>query len=174
MKINRWVLVVGACLVVPLLVVLAKGTGLDPTFVASPLIDQPAPEFRLVDLEGEEHVLSEYRGRPVVINFWATYCVPCLIEHPVFMWAKDHYRDRVIFLGVVYQDDPELIRRFLAEKGAWGPSLVDPDGKVAIAYGVFGPPETFFIDSEGVVREKVISNVSGDFLVSVLDRLVEG
>lgn len=168
---NRKVLLVGLAVALPLVAMLAVAFRFDPSYVHSPLIGRPAPDFRLQDLEGDTVTLSELRGAPVVVNFWATYCVPCIQEHPLLMAASRHYEGRVHFLGVVYQDDPELIARFQRERGSWGPALLDPEGKVAIAYGVYGPPETFFIDRDGVVVDKVISAVPPDRLRSLLERL---
>ncbi len=157
---NRWVLVVGAALVVPLVVFLGLGFRADPHEIASPLLGKPAPELRLADLEGHTIDLAELAGRPVVVNFWSTWCPPCIAEHGVLLDGARRYGERVRFLGVVYQDDPDLIRDFVAQRGAWGPSLLDPGSEVAIRYGVYGPPETFFIDAQGVIRRKVIGPVA--------------
>lgn len=169
---NRRVLVAGLLVTGPLIALLAVAFRYDPNYIASPLIGKPAPNFRLVDLEGEVSELAALRGKPVVINFWATYCPPCIVEHPLLTAAAEHYRGRVHFLGVIYQDDEELIRRFVEQRGSWGPSLIDPDGKVAIGYGVYGPPETFFIDRDGTIVDKVIGQVHGDHLVETLEELL--
>ncbi|HUP21726.1 MAG TPA: TlpA disulfide reductase family protein [Thermoanaerobaculia bacterium] len=169
---NRKALLVGALVAVPLLAMLALGLGFDPRFVESPLVGAPAPSFRLMSLDGEVWDLEELRGTPVVLNFWSTWCPPCLEEHPLFMTAAQRYAGRVQFLGVVYQDDVEKIRTFSERWGAWGPALVDPDGEVAIAYGVFGPPETFFIDGGGQVVEKVIGAVRPDHLLAMLEGML--
>lgn len=172
MKVNLRVLLVGALLVVPLVVLLANGFRFDPKIVESPLVGKEAPSFLLVDLEGRSYDFEELRGQPMVINFWATYCVPCIYEHPLLIQAADHYQGRVHFLGVIYQDEPELIRAFNAERGTWGPSLVDNGGRMAIAYGVYGPPETFFIDRDGVIVHKVIGQVDGQTLVDVVEEML--
>jgi cytochrome c biogenesis protein CcmG/thiol:disulfide interchange protein DsbE len=153
--VNRTALVVGVVVAVPLVVFLALGFRTDPHSIESPLIGKPAPALRLDDLEGRTVDLAELAGRPVLINFWATWCQPCIAEHGVLLDAARRYGDRVRLLGVVYQDDPELIREFLARRGAWGPSLLDPGSEVALRYGVYGAPETFFVDGQGIVRRKV-------------------
>ena len=169
---NRKALVIGVLLVTPLLVFLALSFRSDPRQIDSPLIGKPAPVFALADLDGNVYRLAELRGRPVVLNFWATWCQPCIVEHPVLQAGARRYRGQVEFLGVVYQDEPDKIRRFITERGAWGPSLVDPDVKVAIAYGVYGAPETFFIGADGMVAEKITGPVDPRTLKRILDSLL--
>ncbi len=169
---NRNVLVAGAAIVVPLVVFLGLGFRSDPHFIESPLIGKPAPALRLTDLDGRAVDLVDLAGRPVVLNFWSTWCPPCIAEHGVLLDGARRYGDRVRFLGVVYQDDPDLIRAFVSGRGAWGPSLLDPGSEVAIRYGVYGPPETFFIDGQGVVRRKVIGPVTAGVLGAYLAELL--
>lgn len=169
---NKKVLLVGALVVVPLLAILTVSFKFDPHIIESPLVGKPAADFALRDLGGTTYHLEDLRGKPVVINFWATYCPPCIDEHPLFQEAAKFYGDDVQFLGVIYQDDPDLIRKFIAQLGSWGPTLVDPEGKVAIAYGVYGPPETFFIDQDGVIVDKVIGEVGGRYLRDAVDGLL--
>jgi cytochrome c biogenesis protein CcmG/thiol:disulfide interchange protein DsbE len=153
-RVNRRVLGVGLAVVVPLLAILFLNLGRDPRTVRSPLIGRAAPAFALVPAGGGEPVsLDSLRGRTVVVNFWATWCVPCFQEHAALTGAARALRD-VQFLGVVYEDEETRIRAFLRERGAAYPSLLDPGGKTAMAYGVFGVPETFFIDGKGRIVEK--------------------
>lgn len=169
---NRTVLFVGALLVVPLLIFLALGFRSNPHYIQSPLIGREAPTFALEDLDGTRFDLVAFRGQPVVINFWATWCQPCLYEHPILIQAAKHYEGRAQFLGIVYQDDAEPIRRFVGRRGAWGPSLIDADSQVAIAFGVYGVPETFILDSQGVIVEKVTSAVDWRTLTTIVDGLL--
>ncbi len=152
---NRAVLIAGALLTLPMLVFLAIGLQHDPRQIDSPLIGQPAPQFALQDLDGQRVSLEDLRGRPVLLNFWATYCVPCVAEHGTFQAATRRLGDEVVFLGVIYHDETALIRRFLERRGTWGQTLVDPEAQVAIAYGVYGVPETYLIDREGVIVDKL-------------------
>lgn len=171
-RLNPWILVAGLLLTVPLVLLFAKSFSFDPEFVESPLLGKPAPDFALTDLDGNTVSLSALRGRPVVLNFWASYCQPCVTEHPTFTAAAKHYRGEVEFLGIIYQDSEERISKFNQQLGAWGRSLVDPGGKVAIAYGIYGPPETFFIDRDGIIRLKVISAVHPQLMKETLDAML--
>lgn len=169
---NRRVLILGGIAVIALVVVLAQGFGSDPRSVTSPLLEKPAPEFALRDLAGQEVQLSELRGKPVVINFWATWCPPCVAEHASLQRLAIRFRGRVEFLGVIYQDDLGAIRRFLAERGEWGTTLVDPGSHTAIRYGVFGAPETFVIDADGTVTHKITGQLNERRLGEVLGSLL--
>ncbi|MXX60187.1 MAG: redoxin family protein [Holophagales bacterium] len=169
---NRKVLLVGVGISLPLLLVLGFAFRHDPQIVESPLIGKPAPSFRLADLDGNVVDLAELRGKPVVINFWATYCVPCWAEHPLLLEGSRRWQGEIHFLGVVYHDEPETIAEFNTVFGSWGPSLIDEGGRVAIAYGVYGPPETFFIDRDGVIVDKTIGPLSPDQLLDVANRML--
>ena len=169
---NRKVLVMGAAVVVPLLAVLAIGFRFDPHAIESPLIGREAPTFSLMGVDGETVDLAALRGRPVIINFWATWCQPCIYEHPILVEAARRYEGRARFLGIIYQDDPDLIRRFVDARGAWGPSLIDSGSQVAIAYGVYGAPETFILDADGMIVEKITSVVVWQTLTRLVDGLL--
>lgn len=167
---NRKVAFVGLALVLPLVVMLGFGFKSDPRLIESPLIGKAAPDFTLVDLDGRTVRLAELRGKPVFINFWATWCQPCIAEHPGLIRAAQAYRGRVEFLGVIYQDTPANIQKFTRQSGAWGPALRDDSSRVAIAYGVYGAPESFLIDENGVVVEKI----TGPIGLADLDRKLQG
>jgi cytochrome c biogenesis protein CcmG/thiol:disulfide interchange protein DsbE len=152
---NRTVLLVGIVITAALLVVLYFGLGKDPQHIDSPLIGRLAPSFALKAVgSGETIDLARYRGKPVVLNFWATWCRPCWEEHPTLTATAKSVGDQVQFVGVVFQDDESKIVDFLRERGWAYPTLVDEKGKTAIAYGVGGVPETFFLDRKGNVVAK--------------------
>ena len=125
--------------------------------VDTPIVGRPAPAFDLQTLDGGRISLAELRGSPVVLNFWASWCIPCREEAPLLTAADATYRaDGLRILGVVYQDSSENAGDFMARYGQTYPGLLDPDGRTAIDYGVFGIPETFFIDRSGVVRSRQV------------------
>lgn len=149
----RLAFVVGL-IVIPLIWVLAMGFGRNPHAVPSVLENRPAPLFTLQALEGEPMSLAALRGRPVVINFWSSWCEPCKIEHQALQAAARAYGDKVQFVGIVYQDSVEAARRYLSARGNTFPQLLDPDSRIAIDYGVAGVPESFFLDAGGTIRKK--------------------
>ena len=151
---NRSVLLIGLVITAPLVAVLASGFGKDPHTINSPLVGRNAPTFSLRQLNGGETVGLQSAQQPTVVNFWATWCRPCVQEHGVLTAAAKRYRGKVRFLGVVYEDTEERIRDYLKRSGAAYPTLIDEAGKTAIAYGVYGVPETYIIDAEGRIAYK--------------------
>jgi cytochrome c biogenesis protein CcmG, thiol:disulfide interchange protein DsbE len=157
-RVNRVALVVGALIAVPLVVFLALGFRHNPEVIESPLIGKPAPEFVLRDFAGAPIDLASLRGKPVVLNFWASWCQPCVAEHPLLVAAARRYGGEVAFVGVVPSEDTAAaVERFTQRFGKWGPVYHDADGRVSIAYGVFKLPETYFVSSDG----RIVSKVSG-------------
>lgn len=151
---NRKVLLIGAAVVIPVIVLLVMSLGRNPHKVQSPLIGKQAPSFALRSAGSEDVLdLAALRGSPVVINFWATWCVPCYQEHGVLTEGA-RQMPSVRFVGVVYDDEENKALQFLQQYGSSYPSLMDNQGKTAIAYGVYGVPETFFLDATGRIVAK--------------------
>ncbi|MHB8470461.1 MAG: TlpA family protein disulfide reductase [Gaiellaceae bacterium] len=117
----------------------------------APKIGGPAPNFTLKRIDGGGTVaLASLRGRPVVINFWASWCVPCKGEAPLLERAAQRYKARgVVFLGIDYHDVTSDARTFLAHHGVTYPTLQDGSGAVGDRYGLTGVPETYFVDRRG-------------------------
>jgi cytochrome c biogenesis protein CcmG/thiol:disulfide interchange protein DsbE len=167
--VNRTVLLSGAIITTALIAVLMSGLGRDPKHIDSPLIGNAAPAFALKTVGSGELVdVTRFRGKPMVINFWATWCGPCWEEHPILNATATLYTDRVQFLGVVFQDDERKIQEFLRQRGAAYPTVIDDRGKTAIAYGVGGVPETFILDANGTIVVKHDGPISQEQLQSYL------
>ncbi len=124
-----------------------------PIVVGSRLLDRPAPAFELTDLDGRTVRLADYAGRPVLVNFWASWCIPCRAEFPLLreVLARPDAGDLAV-LGIVYRDNVDAAREFMRAHDANWPGLLDPREEAARAYGVTLPPLTFYIDREGIVR----------------------
>lgn len=141
---------------------------------AAPQIGDEAPSFSAPLLSGGgTSSLAEHRGRPLVLNFWASWCEPCKAEAPLLDEAHDAYRGRVSFLGVDVRDARTDARAFVAEHQIGYPSVRDETRTIARAYGLTGQPETFLIDSEGIVIEHIAGPLlNGEQLFTMLDVLV--
>ena len=178
---GRWLRVTGLLIAVSTIVfavVLASRFGSDPGLVESPLIGKPAPDFELVTLDGTERVaLSDLRGDVVVINFFASWCLECRNEHDDLVATADAFSDRgVRFVQIGYQESPASSLTYLEEAGISEHTsyLADTGSRTAIAYGVFGIPETFFVDSNGIVVGKIIGESDALTLGATLDTILAG
>jgi len=170
---NRTVLLVGVVITAALVAVLFVGLGKDPGLIESPLIGKAAPAFALRQVGTQNTVdITRFKGKPLVINFWATWCVPCWEEHPVLVATARNVQPNVQFLGVVFQDEEGKILNFLAQRGSSYPTVVDEAGKTAIAYGVGGVPETFFLDANGVIVAKFIGPMSSEDIEANLRKVL--
>jgi cytochrome c biogenesis protein CcmG/thiol:disulfide interchange protein DsbE len=167
----RWLLPAAA---LPVLALLAYGFRVNHRDIPSPLVDRPAATFALTSYTGEPMSLEAHRGRVVVVNFWASWCVPaCYEEAPVLERNWRAYRERgVVVLGVDIQDKAEAGRKFIDQFSLTFPNALDPTGKVSIDYGVYGVPETFFIDARGRIRAKHVGAVTDEIFRREVDRLL--
>lgn len=155
-------------------VVLGTGFGRDPRVVESAHLDQPAPPLRGATLEGGEFDLADYDGQVRVVNVWASWCAACEREHPELIRAARRLDGQPVqFVGLNVQDDPDDALAMLDEMGHNPyPSVVDRDGRFAIDWGVFGVPETFLVDREGVVRTKQTGPVTEQWLLDGVGALL--
>jgi cytochrome c biogenesis protein CcmG/thiol:disulfide interchange protein DsbE len=139
----------------------------------APLIGSPAPDFALADLDGNPVRLGDLRGRPVIVNFWASYCASCVEEFPLLRTAiAEHRTDGLAVVGVVFQDRSEAARSFMTRMQATWPAAMDTTGEVAQAYGVFAPPESFFIDRDGRIAGRQIGELSRADLARQLEAII--
>lgn len=130
-------------------------------------VGDSAPSFALADLEGRPLRLDDLRGRPVIVNFWASWCRECVEEFPMLERALDAHRgEGLVVVGIVYQDNSEAARDFMTRMGAGWPAAMDPGDETARRFGIYAPPETFFIDPDGMVAGHQI----GLLTVADLDR----
>jgi cytochrome c biogenesis protein CcmG/thiol:disulfide interchange protein DsbE len=146
---------------------LAYGLTVDPKLVKSPLIGRPAPDFQVTRLgSGEPLKLRDLRGAPVILNFWASWCVACREEARVLQAAHERYgqgEPLVHVVGIAVQDTEEDAREFARAFGkTYYLALDAPDGTIALNYGLYGVPETFFIDAQGIIRFKTVGAVTPD------------
>ena len=170
-RLWRWLIPLAA---LPVLALLAYGFRVSPRDIRSPLLERAAPAFALTTLEGMPVSLAAYRGKVVVLNFWASWCYPaCYEEAPVLEQNWRAYRDRgVVVLGVAIQDKREASEKFVRDFGLTFPNAPDPTGKVSVDYGVYGVPETFFVDRRGLIRVKHVSAVTDAVFRQAVDRLL--
>ncbi|HEX5040217.1 MAG TPA: TlpA disulfide reductase family protein [Candidatus Limnocylindria bacterium] len=148
---------------VPVLLLALFGAVLVSRFpAASPAtVGSVAPDFAVTDLDGNPIRLADLRGRPVVVNFWASWCGPCVEEFPLLEdAARRHRADDLAIVGIVYQDRSEAARTFMSRNGASWPAAMDPGERVAGAYGILAPPETFFIGRDGTIVARQIGQLS--------------
>jgi cytochrome c biogenesis protein CcmG/thiol:disulfide interchange protein DsbE len=170
---NWKVLVAGLVPVAALVAVLASGFGKDPKALPSMLEGKAAPPFALETLDGKPVSLESLKGTPVVVNFWATWCRPCAMEHPVLLKAAQVYEPRgVRFLGILYGDEADKARAYLAREGQAYPTLLDPGQRTGIDYGVGGVPETFFIGRDGTIVRKYTGPIPWTDMVEILEELL--
>ena len=157
-----------------------KGTAHSPALHGFKLVtfDKPftAPVFQLPDLAGESRHLSDYRGQYVLLNFWATWCAPCLAEMPAMEQLYQHYRNRGFVVLAVSSDTEgrSIVQPFTEKLGVTFPVLLDPDTKISITYGARNLPISFLLDREG----RVVAAVGGarewfsEAALSVLDEII--
>ncbi len=121
-----------------------------------PAAGMPASEFSLMDLDGKSHKLEQYRGKIVLLNFWATWCKPCTTEMPAMQTVYDQLREKgFVVLAVNELEDERKVREHIEVYKHTFPVLLDQENKVANQYGVFGLPVSVFIDQNGVVQEYI-------------------
>jgi cytochrome c biogenesis protein CcmG, thiol:disulfide interchange protein DsbE len=146
----------------------ARG-GASPTAIGA-----TAPDFELVDLDGNPVQLSALRGRPVIVNFWASWCVPCAEEFPLLRDAHERHADAgLAIVGIVYQDRSQAARDFMDRQGATWIAAADPEGRIAERYEVLGPPETFLVGRDGTIEARALGQFSAAWLDAKVAAIME-
>jgi cytochrome c biogenesis protein CcmG/thiol:disulfide interchange protein DsbE len=169
--VNRFFIPFG--IFVALVVMLGVGLSLNPREVPSPFIGRPAPDFRLPHLQepGKSFSPAEVKGKVWVLNVWASWCAPCREEHPLMTALARSGLAPVV--GLNYKDKREDAIRWLKQYGdPYLVSVSDIDGRVGIDYGVYGVPETYVIDKQGVIRYKRVGPVTPEILKEKIAPLI--
>ncbi|MCS6935975.1 MAG: TlpA family protein disulfide reductase [Candidatus Bipolaricaulota bacterium] len=135
-----------------------------------PYLGFRAPDFELADLDGNYVRLSDLVGRPILLNFWASWCPPCRKEMPDLQAFAHEHGDKIAVVGVNWNDTRDEVERFLNEYGVSYLNLLDTNGKVFVRYGLTGLPTTFFIDEEGIIRGKWLGSLTKADIISAFQK----
>lgn len=160
-------------LILGLALVLTLAFRRDPLDIRTGTVGRPAPAFTVGALDGGGQIsLDQYQGKVVVLNFWASWCIPCKEENPALTEVWERYRGSdVVLLGVLFHDSTDAAREYTARLGNTWPTAVDESGQVAISYGVFGPPETYFIGRDGIIAGRHIGPIDSRTLITAIETL---
>ena len=157
-------------------VVISREPPAGPDYVVlaeAPLVGHIAPDFMLATADNQSHSLSSYRGQPVVLNFWATWCAPCRLEMPHLQAASEQFDGRVTFLGINDGELVSLVTEFASELELTYPLLLDNGRTVSTLFEIRSLPTTLFINSDGTVAEVIIGAVNQAVLEDRLEKLLE-
>ena len=166
----RWAAITIGVVLLLFVAVLATRKSAADKQAESPLLGKPAPALTGTGLDGHDVSLASDQGKWVVVNFLASWCVPCRQEHPELVKFTQRHQaagDATV-LGVIFDDSAANVRRFFGDLGGTWPVIGDPGGRIALDYGVRGPPESFLVDPNGFVVWKAIGQVSADGLDSLV------
>ena len=176
MKTSRWLpLAVFAALAVLLAAGVWMSRKPDRDALPSPLIGKPAPAFTLPVLHEPARTvrLQDLRGQPFLLNVWGSWCVECRVEHPVLTRFAETRRVRVV--GYNWKDEPADALRWLAQFGnPYWVVLSDVEGRAAIDWGIYGAPETFLVDADGIIRWKHVGPLDDGVIADELEPLLRG
>jgi len=171
---KQWAYVLVPALLL-LLALLSFGLTNDPRYIPSPLIGKPFPQLSGIDLNGNKVILGKVKDRPLVINVWASWCAACRTEHRSFLRGAQKYSRQVEFVGVNYKDELLNGKRWLSTLGdpyEW--SFFDNKGRAGLELGVYGVPETFFVNQQGVIIHKITGPVTDASLADAIAMFSKG
>jgi cytochrome c biogenesis protein CcmG/thiol:disulfide interchange protein DsbE len=168
-------LIITGLIIAPLLALFAYGFMRDARFIHSPLIAKPAAPFTVTLFDGTKLNSEDLKGKAIFLNFWASWCPPCRAEAKDLeaAWRKVK-ADNVVYVGVALQDTDENARAFLKEFDVSYPNGRDESGKIAVDYGVWGIPESFFIDPQGRITYKHTGGIRAALVESKLAEALNG
>jgi cytochrome c biogenesis protein CcmG/thiol:disulfide interchange protein DsbE len=173
MPIRR--LIITLLIIVPILALLAYGFTRDSRYITSPLIAKPAAPFMLTMFDGKTLTLDDLRGKAVFLNFWASWCPPCREEAKDLEAAWQKIKDKnMAFVGVALQDTDENSREFLKEFNVTYLNGKDESGKIAVDYGTWGIPESFFIDPQGRITYKHVGGIRAALVITKINEAANG
>jgi len=168
-------LIIVLLIIAPILALLAFGFSRDAKYITSPLLAKPATPFTVTLYDGKKITLAELRGKAVFLNFWASWCTPCRAEAQDLEAAWQKVKDKdMIFLGVALQDSDQASKEFLKEFKVTYPNGRDESGKIAVDYGTWGIPESFFIDPQGRITYKHVGGIRAALVLSKLEEAAKG
>jgi cytochrome c biogenesis protein CcmG/thiol:disulfide interchange protein DsbE len=174
-KERRWLLLCVLTVALALLALLYYGLRNGPNVETGGVVtlDKPAPDISVTTIDGRQFTLSELQGKVVVLNIWASWCVPCREEAAAFNQIHARYAGAdVAFVGIAWNDEESEVRKFVQQYRVPYTVALDPEGRIAIDYGLTGVPETFFIDRQGRLTRKWIGPISASQLGALVEPMV--
>lgn len=162
-------------IIAPILWLLAFGFQRDSRYIRSPLLAREAAPFKVTLFDGRKVSLDDFRGKAVFLNFWSSWCPPCRAEARDLEAAWQKVRDKdMVFIGVALQDTDKDSLAFLKEFSVTYPNGKDDEGKIAVDYGVWGIPESFFIDPQGRITYKHVGGIQAPMVIAKLEEALNG
>lgn len=158
------------------LILFYKGLWQDPHDIPTVLIGTPAPAFSGPEVNSGDMIsLEQFRGKVVMVNFWASWCYECKVEHESILAIRERYKSNpdFVLLGVNFQDDVGNARDYLKTFGSTFEHVRDLKGEISIGFGVYGVPETFVVDRTGIIRFKHVGPVVGPAFTKVTRDVIE-